>query len=109
MKDKKQTTCVVMPKYELGEAIPFMQYINVDINVFGLRKYLEQLGLNDIDFFLVEFKNPVVYALAVDLDKSKFDTTDEVLKDICSRLNIEYDMQKLSEIFYKAISKNLIN
>jgi hypothetical protein len=96
-----------MPKYELGEPIPFTQHIDINVNVFGIRKYMEQFGLNEIDFFMVKIKNPVAYALAIDLEKSKFDTADEVLKYVCAKLNIEYDIQKLSEIFNKVITQNL--
>lgn len=110
MKNSDVIICVLMPKYELGEGLPFTQYLDIPVNVYGVRKKLEHLGLNMIDFMLVKINQSTpYYGLAVDLENSKFETADEVMQDVCSKLNIEYDQYKLAEIFNDVMTKNRIN
>ncbi|QFR55708.1 hypothetical protein JC221_062 [Yersinia phage JC221] len=111
MKASDVTICVLMPKYELGEGIPVTQYMDIPFNVYGIRKNLEHLGVNMIDFMIVKYNGApkLTYGIAVDMESSEFDTADEVLNDIYTKMNIEHDQYKLAEIFTNVLNKNLIN
>ena len=101
--------CAEMPRYEIGEGVPIRYHVDTpDFSLFVLRNKLEKLGLNDIDFLFIKSKyenSHVFYALAVDLEKMKFNTVDEAIADICKRLNIQNDIQILGKEFNKLIEQ----
>lgn len=105
--DKKLKTevCVVMPRYALGDSIPFSQDRPAPFDVFSLRKYLERFELNEYTLQIVRVWNPVMYALAFDVAESKLTTMDEYVELLAHKFGCDRTVEAVSNKVNEILEK----
>ena len=101
--DTKFVTCAILPSYLVGDPIPIEQHMNVPIDIFGLRKYLERYKMNEWDLKIIKFSNPVRYAVGIDLEKNEEKNMDNVFKQLSISCNVENTVEAIAKVIDDAI------
>lgn len=107
--NKDVRLAVTLPPYRLGDPVEFTQELNVPINLFALRKDLEQYQFHELMLKIYRLENRNLYTLGIDISRMNVQTTDQFFKIVSEKLGVENNQQAISDKIHSIMKRHYTN